>query len=643
MARESPDGDEVSQPLIAGLPERFRVEAEIGRGGMSVVYRALDTQLDRFVAIKVLSEESSGAVDLERFEREIAVMARLVHPSIVSLFDSGVADGRLFYVMPFVPGESLRSRLVRDRRLTLEEAAAIAADVADALAFAHAGNVVHRDVKPENVLLVGGRALLADFGIAHVVSKARAGSGAPSAPALTADGTLLGTLQYISPEQDSGGGPVDGRSDLYSLGCLLYESLTGVPPFTGSAVALIGQHLSATPRPLADHGIRVSAPIASLVDRLLEKSPEARPSGAADVAKVLRSPQSLEGNAPAVSAAEADRLVADGRDAFRIGTAGGPSSRQHMDQAGVYYRRALAVAPRHALALVLLGNWHYVMARLGFAPRAESHAKGRELAFAALEADDRVAEVHASFAKVTLYYEDNVHAAERHAKRSVALGPDDPEALRTYSVILKMQGRLDEAIAVARTAVAAGPQYINTLSALADALLQARQPDEAIETLKRSIRMLPGHVSSLERLERAHVQKGDAETALDFRVSRLLQTGAGDRAREVRQDAEAFGAHEARARDIRREIESLSRQATEKEPFAEPFTSNSIGDRLALAYSDVGDWENAVAWIERAFTDRPERLQRLLMDLPFDFPGLATQRAFVRLLRVSGLEELVLR
>ena len=191
----------MNQPLIAGLPERFRVEAEIGRGGMSIVYRALDTQLDRFVAIKVLSEASSGAVDLERFEREIAVMARLVHPSIVSLFDSGVADGRLFYVMPFVPGESLRSRLVRDRRLTLEEAAAIAADVADALAFAHAGNVVHRDVKPENVLLVGGRALLADFGIAHVMSKARAGSGAPAAPALTADGTLLGTLQYISPEQ----------------------------------------------------------------------------------------------------------------------------------------------------------------------------------------------------------------------------------------------------------------------------------------------------------------------------------------------------------------------------------------------------------------------------------------------------------
>lgn len=485
--------------------------------------------------------------------------------------------------------------------------------------------------------------MLADFGIAHVVSQARAGSVTADASALTADGTLLGTLQYISPEQISGSGPVDGRADLYSLGCLLYESLAGAPPFTGPAVALIGQHLSATPRPLVDHGIRVSAAIASLVSRLLEKSPEARPRNATDVAQVLRSPQSLEGQAHADNAVEADRLVADGLGAFRIGTAGGPSSRQHMEQAGVYYRRALTIAPRHARALVLLGNWHYVMARLGYAPQAESHVTGRELVLAALEADDRVVEVHSSLSKSTLYYDDNVHAAERHAKRAVALDPHDAEALRTYSIILKIQGRLDEAITMALAAVEVSPGYLNTLSALADAFLQAHRTDEALETLKRAIKILPGHVSSLERLERAHVQKGDAESALDFRVSRLLRIGAGDRAQTLRQDADALGAHEARARDIRREIETLSRQATEQEPFAEPFTSNSIGDRLALLYSDVGDWGNAVAWIERAFAHRPERLQRLLMDLPFDLQGLATQRTFVRLLRVAGLEELLAR
>ena len=204
------------------LPERFELDCEIGRGGMAVVYRAHDNHLGRYVAIKVLSADLSSSVGAERFQREIALMAKLVHPGIVALFDSGEADGQLYYVMPFVAGETMRARLQRERRLTPQDAANLGADVAEALAYAHGTGIIHRDVKPENVFTVGGRAVLGDFGIARLV-----GSAAQPGRDLTTGGMVLGTLAYMSPEQGLGEASIDGRSDLYSLGCMLYELLCG--------------------------------------------------------------------------------------------------------------------------------------------------------------------------------------------------------------------------------------------------------------------------------------------------------------------------------------------------------------------------------------------------------------------------------
>jgi serine/threonine protein kinase len=282
------------------LPERYQVDREIGRGGMSVVYRAHDRQLRREVAIKVLSEEFSSAVGGERFAREIAVLAKLVHPRIVGLVDSGEANGRLFYVMPFVAGDTLRARLLRERRLSPASASAIAADIAEALAFAHQLGVIHRDIKPENVFAIGDRAMLADFGIARII-----GNSEIDAPSYrTTAGVAVGTMAYMSPEQAAADAHIDGRSDLYNLGCVLYELLTGKPPFSArTPLALMAKHFNEAPRPLAEHGLVVPAELEAVVMRLLAKDPDARPARAADVAALLRGtrqPETATGFYPAL-------------------------------------------------------------------------------------------------------------------------------------------------------------------------------------------------------------------------------------------------------------------------------------------------------------------------------------------------------
>ncbi|HYR32232.1 MAG TPA: protein kinase [Gemmatimonadales bacterium] len=266
--------------LREALAARYRLERELGRGGMAFVFQAWDPKHERWVAIKVLRPELAQALGPERFLREIKVAAGLTHPNILPLYDSGEAGGFLYYVMPYVEGDSLRHRLLARTRLGAGEAVAIAREVADALHFAHARGIVHRDVKPENILFQSGHALVADFGIARAVSAA-------GGSRVTAVGIAVGTPEYMSPEQAAGEDDVDGRADVYSLGCVLFEMLTGEPPFGGTTP----QRVLARQRDAAAPGLGDQGPIpetvAGAVGRALEKERAARFATAGDFAAAL--------------------------------------------------------------------------------------------------------------------------------------------------------------------------------------------------------------------------------------------------------------------------------------------------------------------------------------------------------------------
>ncbi|HEU4828363.1 MAG TPA: protein kinase, partial [Gemmatimonadales bacterium] len=269
----------------------YLLDRELGRGGMATVYLARDRKHDRQVAIKVLHPELAVLLGTERFLREIRVIATLQHPHIVGLIDSGVFGpddgelaGRPYYVMPYVPGQSLRERLEREGQLAVKEALRIAGEVAAALDYAHRHGIVHRDIKPENILLAEGSALVTDFGIALAVEQA-------GGERMTQTGLSLGTPSYMSPEQAMGERAITARSDIYALGAVTYEMLTGEPPFTGPTVqAVVARVLSEPPRPIRSTRPSVSAEVEAAILRALERIPADRFASAAEFAAALDAP-----------------------------------------------------------------------------------------------------------------------------------------------------------------------------------------------------------------------------------------------------------------------------------------------------------------------------------------------------------------
>ena len=269
------------QRFQALLEGRYAIEKELGRGGMATVYLARDLRHGRSVAIKLLQPEITTSLTAERFLREIHVTAKLQHPNILSLFDSGAEDGLCYYVMPHVEGESLRDRLVWEKQLSVDNAVQLAIEVGSALAYAHSRGVVHRDIKPENILFSAGHAVVADFGIARAVSEGQR--------SITAVGIPLGTPPYMSPEQAQGLDNIDHRSDIYALGCMVFEMVAGRPPFVGNSVGrVIQQHLQAPVPNLRESRPESPEALDRIVHRALAKKREERYQTADEMVEALR-------------------------------------------------------------------------------------------------------------------------------------------------------------------------------------------------------------------------------------------------------------------------------------------------------------------------------------------------------------------
>jgi serine/threonine protein kinase len=315
--------------LETALAGRYAIERELGRGGMATVFLARDLRHDRPVALKVLHPQLAAALGGERFQREIRLAARLQHPHILTVHDSGEIPAPngpplLWFTMPFVDGETLRARLLREKQLPLEEALSIAREAADALDYAHEHGIVHRDIKPENILLAGRHALVADFGIARALAGAEQG--------LTETGMTLGTPAYMSPEQASGERAIDGRTDIYSLGCVLYEMLAGQPPFAGAtAQALIAQRFTETPPLVRRARSSVPPEIEAAIARALARVPADRFATAGEFAETL-----TDGQGGRWAGGQADRASWSRRSPHqsRIHPPAGPPVRLSASQPG---------------------------------------------------------------------------------------------------------------------------------------------------------------------------------------------------------------------------------------------------------------------------------------------------------------------
>jgi serine/threonine protein kinase len=273
-----------SPRVVDALRERYELGEELGHGGMATVYLARDIREQRTVAIKVMHPRVANALNAQRFLREIAIAGSMRHPLIVPLHDSGTAGDVLFYVMPYVAGDTLAQRLARVRRLTLDDALAVAHDVAEALGHAHRQGILHRDVKPENILLTGGRALVADFGLARAI-------GAADYQKLTDTGVLVGTVYYMSPEQIREDRDLDQRTDIYALGCILYEMLTGEPPYSGRGLTEMASRILQSPVPSARHLVPEVPPgLDAAIRRALAKRAAERFGSMAEFAAALPPP-----------------------------------------------------------------------------------------------------------------------------------------------------------------------------------------------------------------------------------------------------------------------------------------------------------------------------------------------------------------
>ena len=639
------------EPLTStGLPDlgsRFAVLRELGRGGMATVYLAHDNTLDREVAIKLLSGDLSASLGAERFTREIHVTARLVHPGIVPLYDSGRAGESLFYVMPFIDAPTLWETIRTGGPLPEETVLRIAQDVGEALVYAHGKGCVHRDLKPENIFLSDGRALLADFGIARLVSSSNA-----TATRLTQVGHVLGTAAYMSPEQVTDGESVDPRADLYSLGCVLFELLTGETPYRGSnPMAMMAQHLTAPLPRVVDRRAGTDPAFAALIEQLLAKDPADRPASASAFLSLLRGLHSAEHPAPVVTAPTAatpsaarvasDAACDEGRSYFSKSFQGGEGTKSKLELALSLFERSKSLDPTNPRPYSGLADTYWVLGIRGFRDADESRRTASEYRQQALAIQPDFPELHTSLGAIFLWWDDDFESGGRELAKGAGPTAVTPEGPRLYSCWLKMAGRMDEAIVVAEQAITMDPKAPVCRIGIGDILMAMGHNDEAILSLREALRLNPQYEPALERLELACHRAGRIDEAIDAR--RMLHGIRGKQERLAALDADlaAMSPDEARIRDLQRDLQDLLTRAATSNAFEDLAGTRQLSDLIIITLTELGEWSRAMDWVESGYFRRPGRLRRVLTDFPYDRRGLAVDPRYARLLRTAGLEELL--
>jgi serine/threonine protein kinase/tetratricopeptide (TPR) repeat protein len=735
------------QRLGTALAGRYTVERELGRGGMATVYLADDVKHRRQVAIKVLRPELGSMLGPERFTREIRIAAGLTHPHILPLYDSGEADGLLFYVMPYVRGESIRQKLARERQLPITEAIAIVRQVASALDHAHAHGLVHRDIKPENILLHEGEAMVTDFGIALA-------AGAAPGDRLTETGLMVGTPEYMSPEQGAGERTLDPRTDVYSLGCVLYEMLAGEPPYVGRTpqsviakrftdpvpavrrlrpvvpVAVEQAIMTALARVPADRfasagaltealtatdGVWPRGPSVAVLPFLnLSADPEneffadgitedviaqlskirslkviargsvmrfkTRDQSLREIGMTLDVATLLEGSVRRAGSrvrivsqlidAETDRHLwaetydreltdifaiqtdvalqiaaalkaelspeertrirkepTDDVEAYQLYLQGKHCltrwTREGVDQGLKFLEQAIARDPEYALAYATIG-WSYTelaLAVAGSDPPEEAFPRAKAAVARALEIDSGLAEAHAVLGHIKYACDYDWEGAEAEFRRAIELNPNSGEVYDFYGLMLSSLGRYDEAIELQRRAHALDP--LAHRMDLVTTFLRAGRYDEALRAVTRVLEVEPGLALAHATLGWIHLMTGKPEqgiSALERAVALSPESTLF-----LAQLGQALGqvGRTEQAREILRRLEEVSRRR-----HVSPY-------HMAYVYTGLGEQEQALDWLERAYEQRSGGVFGVKGS--FLFASLRSQPRFQALLRKMNL------
>jgi tetratricopeptide (TPR) repeat protein len=621
-------------PPLPALGDRYRITRELGRGPAATVFHAEDRVLGRDVAIKLLTRDASEAVGVAEFENAVRVMSRMIHPNIVPLFDSGVADGCFYYVRPFVGGETLRVRIDREGLISPDEAVGVIGDVGEALAYAHGMRVVHGDIKPENIFCYHGRALIADFGMA-------------------------GLLESVTPSAGSEG-TSDARSDIFALGCVTYEMLTGEPPFAGQKGVTIISDAPASGVPRVRNKVPTTpSRIAELTERMLARAAGDRPASAEALITSARQIASTSGENPAAKPqvtvsepvataahdprynAESMEACREGRVLFQRSYQGGPGAREKLEYARALFERARDIDAKNPYALVGLADVHHTMGFRGYTDFNTATRLATELRAEALRLDPGLSELHVSIAVDLLYWKDDFATAGAEYRKGMESGRARPDSLRLYGAYLKMAGKLDDALRHVQIGLAGDPQAPALHVGLADVLMAMGRYVEAIEPLHAALRLNASYESALERLDIASSRLGHHEEAADARRALHGLRQRNDLLEALEADIARMGAQAARVEDIKRELDALLARATAEDPFIALNVSRQLADYIIMACAELGEWKKAMDWVERSFYRRPGRLRRLLTDMPFDRRGLATDPRYARMLKMAGLEELL--